>query len=250
MKHSVSFVTINLNNANGLTDTITSYLRLLKLVDSNRTSLELIVIDGASSDGSLGVLHEHAKTIDKSVSEPDSGIYNAMQKGVNLATKQFICFMNSGDVISPDGMLHLIEIARNTSDAHSGHPLWSTKVREFPFAKYCPLLLRMPNHQCMLIPRQFVLDHPFDLRFPIAADLDQKLALHRAGLLRYHSISTTICDGNGVSRTIDDLSSLAQRAKEQATVALKHYGFFMAAINYLFFIGWHLPKTFCGNKGK
>lgn len=86
MKNSVSVITVNLNNAIGLEKTIRSYL----LQDYKYK--ELIVIDGLSSDSSLDVISKYKKYIDFYISAKDSGIYNAMNKGILIAKKNGFFF--------------------------------------------------------------------------------------------------------------------------------------------------------------
>lgn len=89
----VSIITINYNNATGLERTIKS------IVSQNHTDFEYLVIDGNSSDRSIDIIKENESRIDFWISEPDSGIYNAMNKGIKLAKGEYILFVNSGDVI-------------------------------------------------------------------------------------------------------------------------------------------------------
>lgn len=89
----VSIITINYNNAIGLEKTIKS------IVSQNSTDFEYLVIDGNSSDRSLDIIKENESRIDFWISEPDSGIYNAMNKGIRQAKGEYILFVNSGDVI-------------------------------------------------------------------------------------------------------------------------------------------------------
>ncbi len=88
-----SIITINLNNKAGLTKTIES------VIHQNYTDFEYIVIDGASVDGSKAVIQQYRDRIDYWVSEPDTGIYQAMNKGIKVATGEFLLFLNSGDVL-------------------------------------------------------------------------------------------------------------------------------------------------------
>ena len=93
----LSIITINLNHAAGLDQTLRSVL------EQGYRDFELIVIDGASTDGSAEVIRRHSARINHLVSEPDSGIYNAMNKGLRLATGEFVHFLNSRDrLLSPD----------------------------------------------------------------------------------------------------------------------------------------------------
>ena len=87
----LSIITVNLNNLEGLKRTYDS------IVCQTFTDYEWIVIDGGSTDGSREFIEEHQNTISYWCSEPDKGIYNAMNKGVRHAHGQYCLFMNSGD---------------------------------------------------------------------------------------------------------------------------------------------------------
>jgi glycosyltransferase involved in cell wall biosynthesis len=89
--HKLSVITVNLNNADGLRKTIES------VVNQTYTNFEYIIIDGGSTDGSLEVIKEYVDRIAYWISEPDRGIYNAMNKGIRNANGDFVCFLNSGD---------------------------------------------------------------------------------------------------------------------------------------------------------
>ncbi len=87
----LSIITINLNNCEGLEKTIKS------VISQQFPDFEFIVIDGGSSDGSLECIKEHQSHIQYWVSEPDTGIYNAMNKGIAQAKGDYCLFLNSGD---------------------------------------------------------------------------------------------------------------------------------------------------------
>ncbi len=89
----LTIITINLNNTNGLQKTISSVLA------QDASDFECIIIDGDSSDGSKDViLHiSHTNINIKAYSEKDSGVYNAMNKGIQLAQGEYVQFLNSGD---------------------------------------------------------------------------------------------------------------------------------------------------------
>lgn len=91
MTPKLSIITINRNNAVGLRKTIKS------VFSQSCTNFEYIIIDGGSSDESDQLIKEYVDIIDYWVSEPDSGIYNAMNKGISKATGEFCLFLNSGD---------------------------------------------------------------------------------------------------------------------------------------------------------
>ena len=88
----LSIITINLNNREGLRKTIES------VVNQTFQDFEFIVIDGASTDGSVEVIQDYPR-INYWISEPDTGIYNAMNKGIAKATGEYCLFLNSGDTL-------------------------------------------------------------------------------------------------------------------------------------------------------
>jgi len=89
----LSIITINLNNAEGLKKTIGS-VRLQGFSD-----YEFIIIDGGSNDGSIDVIIQNEDIISHWISEKDSGIYNAMNKGIRIANGEYCYFLNSGDYL-------------------------------------------------------------------------------------------------------------------------------------------------------
>jgi glycosyltransferase involved in cell wall biosynthesis len=93
LKHPlITIVTVNYNSAAALEKTIQS------VVAQTYESVEYIVIDGASTDNSTDIIKHYETNIAKWLSEKDSGIYNAMNKGIREATGDWICFLNCGDV--------------------------------------------------------------------------------------------------------------------------------------------------------
>lgn len=109
----LSIITINRNNAVGLEKTLQS------VANQTFREFEYVVIDGASTDGSIEVIKKHGMEFAhlKWVSELDSGIYNAMNKGVRMASGDYIQILNSGDCLAaPDvtyRMLAALEMAGN-----------------------------------------------------------------------------------------------------------------------------------------
>ena len=97
---TLSIITINLNNADGLERTLASVARQLPA----EISVEHVIIDGASADGSVERIRAYAN-VDHPykvvwVSEPDKGIYNAMNKGIRMAEGDYIQVLNSGDYLA------------------------------------------------------------------------------------------------------------------------------------------------------
>lgn len=90
----LSIITINKNNLRGLKKTMDSVLM------QTSKDYEWIIIDGGSTDGSVDLINENAEHIAYWVSEPDSGIYQAMNKGIIVATGDYLQFLNSGDCLA------------------------------------------------------------------------------------------------------------------------------------------------------
>ena len=108
-KPLISIITVNLNDVEGLKRTMTS------VFEQTYKEYEYIVIDGGSTDGSKEYIESHSDKIDTWVSEKDSGIYNAMNKGIKVATGEYFLFLNSGD------WLHKVNILEITAPVFSNN---------------------------------------------------------------------------------------------------------------------------------
>lgn len=91
MNKKISIITINYNNLEGLKRTVES------VMNQTWQEFEYIVIDGGSTDGSAAYIESQSEHLDYWVSEPDEGIYNAMNKGIAKAAGEYLLFLNSGD---------------------------------------------------------------------------------------------------------------------------------------------------------
>ena len=125
-----SIITINRNNAKGLEDTIQSVL------SQDRNLYEFIIIDGASSDNSLEVIKKYESQIHYYISEPDTGIYNAMNKGIDKAKGEYAIFMNSGDSFSYPTALN--DISKNNLNADFLFSGWTRIKNGKKLASYLP----------------------------------------------------------------------------------------------------------------
>ena len=98
----LTIITINKDNAAGLEKTVQSVL------SQKWTQFEYIIVDGASTDGSVEIircLEDHFGDRLRWISEPDSGIYNAMNKGISMASGKYLQFLNSGDCLVSDNVV-------------------------------------------------------------------------------------------------------------------------------------------------
>ena len=123
----LTIITINRNNAAGLEKTMQSVL------SQTCTDYEYVVVDGASTDGSVAVIERLAPAFGdrlKWVSEPDKGIYNAMNKGIGMATGEYIQILNSGDSLVSQDVVEKMYAALEKS----GHPsiLYGNMLKDFP----------------------------------------------------------------------------------------------------------------------
>ena len=91
----VSIITINYNNSVGLQNTIESVKN-----QTCRNDFEYIIIDGASTDNSVDIIKENQNIVRYWVSEQDNGIYDAINKGINVSTGEYLMFLNSGDILT------------------------------------------------------------------------------------------------------------------------------------------------------
>ena len=130
----LSVITINYNNREGLIKTIES------VVNQTWQEFEYIVIDGGSTDGSVDVIKEYDDKIDYWRSEPDKGIYNAMNKGINVANGEYCIFINSGDffynsdiLLSVSADLDGTDIVTGTLAIDNGEQWFAPNVVTIPY---------------------------------------------------------------------------------------------------------------------
>jgi glycosyltransferase len=106
----ISIITVVFNNRAVIEDALLSVAR------QKDADIEHIVIDGGSADGTLDIVKKHSDKISKFVSEPDHGIYDAMNKGIMMATGDIIGFLNSDDVLANDSILkHVSQLFENNN---------------------------------------------------------------------------------------------------------------------------------------
>jgi glycosyltransferase involved in cell wall biosynthesis len=108
MKYSI--ITVNLNNATGLEDTIQS------VINQTCHDYEFLIIDGGSSDYSTSIIEHYKDQIHYCVSEPDNGIFNAMNKGIIASKGDYLIFMNSGDCFYAPDILEKVSLYHTDAD--------------------------------------------------------------------------------------------------------------------------------------
>ncbi len=219
----LTIVTINYNNAEGLRKTLNSVA-----VQTYR-DFEHIIIDGGSTDGSVDVIKEYDNTIKQSVtidkstiqvkwiSEKDNGIYDAMNKGIKLATGDYCQFLNSGDYLaSHDVTERMVDALSNGIDV-----LYGNMKKVMPDGKFVrdvcgatnDVTLNMfyrgcLNHSPAYIKRSLFDEYGlYDETLKICSDWKfymQSIVLGKAEV-KYVNIDVTIFDMTGISETRKDI---------------------------------------------
>ena len=110
----LSIITINYNNHNGLKKTIDS------MISQSYKDYEWIVIDGGSTDGSKELIEQYSQYMFYHVSEPDKGIYNAMNKGILVSHGEYLLFLNSGDYLFDKNVLERVAPLLKNKDIYVG----------------------------------------------------------------------------------------------------------------------------------
>ena len=198
---TLSIITINKNNAAGLEKTIQS------VICQTFTDFEYIIIDGASDDNSVEIIKKYADKINFWVSEPDTGIYNAMNKGIRKAQGEFCLFLNSADrLISGTTLTEVFNEVANTEEAGiyytdriaTNHPLFQPpKSIDINY-----LVVNNLNHQNTLIKRSLFLEHVFyNEKLMITSDYEFWLREFWTYKTKFIYINTkiTIYDSFGIS---------------------------------------------------
>jgi glycosyltransferase involved in cell wall biosynthesis len=111
----LSIITVNLNNRDGLKKTVES------VISQNFADFEYLVIDGASTDGSVDVIRQYEGRIAHWQSEPDRGIYEAMNKGIRRAQGEYCLFLNSGDWLASEHVLADVFAHKTDADVIAGN---------------------------------------------------------------------------------------------------------------------------------
>jgi glycosyltransferase involved in cell wall biosynthesis len=214
-KPLISIITVVLNGAGRLSDTIKSVL------DQDYPNIEYIIIDGGSKDRTIDLLRKYNEQIDYWVSEPDKGIYDAMNKGWSMANeKAFILYLGDGDTIIslPADMTQY----KNTDIIYGKVSLGPGKT----FESKADFTLRLTNtlhHQALLINKSIHPQPPFDGHFKVYADFDFDQRLYKKGYKFIKSENfLSAASPAGASKTYD--------RSEMAAVIRKNYGPFYAAL--------------------
>ena len=165
----ISIVTVSYNAVLTIEQTI------LSVINQTYPNVEYIIIDGGSTDGTVDIIKKYADKIAYWVSEPDKGIYDAMNKGVVVATGEWINFMNAGDIFTDSDVIDKLfhqNIIINRVGIVFGDTLVVFRNREkiVRFGDDAHHKIMPSCHQSIFCRRNLLVSNPFDLRYKIAAD--------------------------------------------------------------------------------
>ena len=166
----ISVVTIAFNCKEHIEKTIKS------VVEQDYADIEYIVIDGASTDGTVDIIKKYDNNIDFWISEPDRGIYDAMNKGLKYATGDWVIFMNAGDWFCSSDIVtrfvphieHDCVIAHGDIMVVGQHFKYQTKPRPIEQMKDWMTV----KHQATFTKLAYHKEHPFDTSFRSSGDYD------------------------------------------------------------------------------
>lgn len=201
----ISIITVCYNSATTIEKTI------LSVASQTYKNIEYIVVDGNSKDNTLGIIENHEDTISNWISEPDKGLYDAMNKGIDLATGDLIGILNSDDTFNSNTVIE--EIAnfhtQNNIEASVGNILQHKEngnvVRIYSSRFWKPEKLRigfMPPHPSIYFKRElFDKLGKYDLGFKIGADYEliTRFFLKNNITWEYSGITTTAMLVGGLS---------------------------------------------------
>ena len=161
----LSVITVNYNDRLGLQKT------LLSVIGQTYTDYEYIIIDGGSTDGSVNLIRQYSDSISYWVSERDKGIYNAMNKAIDVANGEYCIFMNSGDTFFSNETIEQVFSKNPSEDIICGNTQTIEKLKEAPDEiTFEYLFSNVICHQCTFIRTSLMAKYKYDEKYRIVAD--------------------------------------------------------------------------------
>jgi len=187
------------------------------VLEQSYKTVEYIVIDGASTDGSIAVLKQYEDQLSFWISEPDEGIYDAMNKGIDQATGDYFLFLNSGDYLVDNHVFKKFKDFNPIEDIIYGNTLLHNngeyELKEMPKnLNIARALTNTINHQAIFFKKNLFDDGTrYDCTYEIVADwvLVNTAIIYKNCTARHIDLTIPCYDVNGVS------SDLSLRAKER-----------------------------------
>ena len=204
------------------------------VIKNTSKNYELIIIDGASTDETILKIKKHEKKINYFISEKDSGIYDAMRKGVAIASGKFILFLGADDQL----LMNIQELSGTLVDEKTiyyGNVVLSPSNKiyggKFNMSK---LINRNICHQSIFYPKKVFKDFEFNTDYKYMADYAMNLELWSSKMYKFHYINKIISMYSvvGLSSTVID----AKFKKDSFLLIYKYfgmYGVFIKCLNIL-----------------
>ncbi len=223
----VSIITATYNSEQTLADTIKS------VSSQDYKNIELIIVDGDSKDETLDIVKNNPH-VSKWVSEPDKGIYDALNKGISMATGDIIGFAHSDDIFESNSVVSkVIETIKNAQvdgvygDLHYVDKKQANKIiRKWKSCDFTPSLLKkgwMPPHPTLFLKKEVYDTYGlFDLQYRIAADFDFIVRIFKDEKLKFSYIPEVLVKMRIGGESNKSLSRIIQKSKEDLKVIRKY----------------------------
>jgi len=204
----ISVITVCYNAADKIEDTLKS------VIDQSYNNVDYIVIDGGSNDGTVAILEKYSRHL-RWISEPDKGIYDAMNKGVTKATGDWIYFLGAGDQLRDV----LGKVAAQMTDANCIYygNVFMSSVQRYYDGRFPAYKLAVMNisHQAIFYPAVVFQKYRYNLEYKFLADHHLNMLCYGDKDLSFKYIPLTICiyEGNGLSDNNPDISFYRDKPK-------------------------------------
>ena len=196
-KPLITIITVVYNGDQHLEESI------LSVINQSYENVEYIVIDGGSSDKTLDIIRKYENAIDYWVSEKDKGIYDAMNKGLDVMTGEWVNFMNADDSFENENVLEslLTPFTNNALGLIFGNIRFDTGKIFYSSLNIGTYLANTVHHQAAFYNKSIFASYRYNTEFKISADYDLNLKIYLNGL-NYHVFDKCIasCREGGVSR--------------------------------------------------
>jgi glycosyltransferase involved in cell wall biosynthesis len=177
MKPKITVISVTYNDVNCISDTIDSIVK--QRTERPDIHLEYIIVDGASTDGTVEIINKRSTEIDRWISEEDNGIYDAMNKGLEMVKDGYIIYLGAGDKIIS---LPETSLLNKEVKAICGNVITDTS---FVFKSNTRRKLKLGNslhHQSLLIHRSLFPAQAFNTKYKAYADYDLNIRLLKSGV--------------------------------------------------------------------